>query len=109
MASKITFFILLALVIACAMMVSIPTAEAQVFLPCNTTKDCEYVHCSSGSALCVNRQCQCPSTHQPKLDNFNTMRQARRCKLTSDCDPRMRYTCVSGSYMCFDGYCTCTN
>ncbi|KAG7558689.1 hypothetical protein ISN45_Aa05g003240 [Arabidopsis thaliana x Arabidopsis arenosa] len=111
MASKITFFFFIALVIDCAMMVTTQTAEAQIFLPCVTTKDCEYLHCSSGTALCVNRQCQCSrsSTHQTKLDNLKTMDYAKKCKWTQDCDPRMRFTCVSGSYMCFDGLCTCTN
>ncbi|XP_010425191.1 PREDICTED: defensin-like protein 295 [Camelina sativa] len=109
MASKITSFFLIALVIASAMMVTMPTTvEAQIFLPCRTTVDCDYLHCSSGTALCVNRQCQC-TTHQTKLDNLKKMDHAKKCKLTKDCDPRMRFTCVSGSYMCFDGLCICTN
>ncbi|CAH8266687.1 unnamed protein product [Arabidopsis lyrata] len=72
MASKITFFFLSALVIAYALMVSIPTAEAQIFLPCKTNKDCEYFHCSSGTPLCIMRQCTCTisSTHQAKLENY---------------------------------------
>ncbi|ESQ32939.1 hypothetical protein EUTSA_v10005337mg [Eutrema salsugineum] len=112
MASKMAFSFLLALVIACAMTVRIPNAEAQIFLPCQTTKDCEYLHCSSGTPLCVNKQWQCTIslTHQAKLDNLkNPMTHAQTCKSTNDCDPRMRFTCASRSYMCFDGLCTCTN
>ncbi|AEC05785.1 Defensin-like protein 295 [Arabidopsis thaliana] len=111
MASKITFVFLVVVVINCAMMLSMPTAEAHNFLPCVITNDCEYHHCSSGTVLCVNRQCHCSrsSTHQTKLDNLKKMDYAKKCKWTKDCDPRMRFTCVSGSYMCFDGLCTCTN
>ncbi|CAN8232056.1 unnamed protein product [Cochlearia groenlandica] len=108
MASKITFFFLLAILISCkcSIMVSI---EAQISLPCKTTKDCEYFHCSSGTtSLCVKRQCQC--SQQAKVNDQKTEQSyEKKCKLTSDCDPRMRSTCVSGSYMCFEGYCTCTH
>ncbi|RID75945.1 hypothetical protein BRARA_B02955 [Brassica rapa] len=111
MASKITFFFLLALVISCATMVSIPTVEAQVFLPCKTAKDCEYLHCSSGTGQCVKSQCQCSGslTRKAKIDSFKTTSYAQTCKVTSDCDPSMKRSCVSGSYMCFNGFCTCTH
>ncbi|CAL9248716.1 unnamed protein product [Arabidopsis halleri] len=46
MASKITIFFLLALVVACTMMVRIPTVDAEVVLPCKTTDDCENLPCS---------------------------------------------------------------
>ncbi|KAG7558690.1 hypothetical protein ISN45_Aa05g003250 [Arabidopsis thaliana x Arabidopsis arenosa] len=120
MASKITIFFLLALVIACTMMVRIPTANAEVFLPCKTTDDCEnlscsgdeceYLPCSGRPALCIKGQCKCTVslTHQAKLDNLRKMNDAKTCKQTSDCDPRMRYSCVSGSYICLNGFCTCT-
>ncbi|CAH2045536.1 unnamed protein product [Thlaspi arvense] len=100
MASKITFFILLALVIA---------SEAQVYLPCHTQRDCVQIHCYGLPSFCINKQCVCPQTHQAKLDSLKTMSNAQTCKLTSDCDPRMRSTCVSGSYVCFEGYCTCAH
>ncbi|CAN7002510.1 hypothetical protein Bca4012_051844 [Brassica carinata] len=111
MTSKITFFFLIALVISCATMVSIPTVEAQVFLPCKTTKDCEYLHCSSGTGQCVKSQCQCSGslTRTAKIDGFKTTSYAQTCKVTSDCDPRMKPSCLSGSYMCFNGFCTCTH
>ncbi|EOA25908.1 hypothetical protein CARUB_v10019289mg [Capsella rubella] len=71
MASRITFFFLTALVIACAVMVSLPTAAAQINLPCKTDKDCEYLHCSSGTPLCVRGQCTCTiQTHQAKLQKL---------------------------------------
>ncbi|ESQ32938.1 hypothetical protein EUTSA_v10005651mg [Eutrema salsugineum] len=109
MASNIIFFFSLTLVIAGAMMVSTPTAKAQISHPCKTTKDCEYLHCSSGTPLCVKRQCQCSVsvTRQAKIDNLITMSNEQTCKSTSDCDPHMKTTCVSGSYMCFNGFCTC--
>ncbi|CAN8266558.1 unnamed protein product [Cochlearia groenlandica] len=109
MASKITFFFLLAIVFACTTMMCV---DAQIFLPCKTTKDCEYLHCSSGTPLCVKRQCTCTlaaTLQQAKLNDQKTNSYRKKCKLTSDCDPRIRSTCVSGSYMCFEGYCTCTN
>ncbi|XP_018438790.1 defensin-like protein 295 [Raphanus sativus] len=112
MASNITFVVLLAFVLACAMPMSIPKAGAQLFLPCKTTKDCEYYYCSSGRPLCVSTQCQCTisSTHEARLDDIKTKKNnAKACKLTTDCDPRMKFTCASRSYMCFDGLCTCTN
>nr|VDD26009.1 unnamed protein product [Brassica oleracea] len=113
MASKITFVVLLAFVIACAMTMSVAKAGAKIFLPCKTTKDCEYLRCSSGTPLC-NGQCQCTisSTHEARLDDLETKKNnAKTCKLTTDCDPRIRthFNCLKRSYMCFDGLCTCTN
>ncbi|KAF8097176.1 hypothetical protein N665_0293s0026 [Sinapis alba] len=109
MASNITFVVLLAFVIACGMTMSIPKTRAQIFLACKTMKDCEYLNCSNGTPLCLNGQCQCTisSTH----DDIKRMKKnnGKTCKLTTDCDPRMNFTCVSKSYMCFDGICTCTN
>ncbi|CAH2045532.1 unnamed protein product [Thlaspi arvense] len=101
MASKIIFFILL-------LSLSLVT-EAQVSLPCDTQRDCIFIHCSVWLTLCINRQCQCLSTYQAKLDNLKTMSYVQTCKSMSDCDPRMKSTCVSGSYMCFEGYCTCAH
>ncbi|XP_010514163.1 PREDICTED: defensin-like protein 296 [Camelina sativa] len=110
MASKIIVFSLLALVVAYTMMVSIPIAEAELVFPCKTTYDCESpLPCSGRPSQCIKGQCKCtvPLTHQEKLDNLITMDDAKTCKLTSDCDPRMKYSCSSGSYMCVNGVCTC--
>ncbi|AEC05786.1 Defensin-like protein 296 [Arabidopsis thaliana] len=110
MASKITIFFVLALVVVCTMMVCIPTATAELVLPCKTTYDCVNLPCLGRPPLCINGQCKCTTTltHQAKLDNLRTMNDAKTCKYTSDCDPRMRYSCVSGSYICLNGFCTCT-
>ncbi|CAH8386567.1 unnamed protein product [Eruca vesicaria subsp. sativa] len=80
-------------------MVSVPTVEAQVFLPCKTTKDCEYLHCSSGTGQCIKSQCQCSGslTRKHKIDNLKPTKYAQTCKVTSDCDPSMKPSCVSGS------------
>ncbi|XP_023639128.1 defensin-like protein 296 [Capsella rubella] len=109
MASKITIFVLLALVVACTMMVSIPAADAELVYPCKTTYDCENFPCSGRSSQCIKGQCRCTTllTNQAKLENQRTMDNAQTCKLTSDCDPRMKYSCPSGSYMCVNGLCTC--
>lgn len=91
-------------------MVSIASADAELVLPCKTTNDCENLPCSGRPPLCIKGQCRCtPSlAHQAKLDNLRTMENAKTCKQTSDCDPSMKYSCVSGSYMCVNGFCTCT-
>ncbi|WZZ02772.1 hypothetical protein YC2023_088693 [Brassica napus] len=57
MASKITFFLLFALVIACATMVSVPTAEATY---CLDSKDCPDVRCKIGEIeRCRQNLCTC--------------------------------------------------
>ncbi|VVB04040.1 unnamed protein product [Arabis nemorensis] len=105
MASNI--FFLIALVIACATIVSVPTTEAQIFLPCKTTKECEYLQCTKGLiAKCVNGQCKC-SNPQAKLNNLKFVNPGGECTSTSQCNPHMSVTCVTHMYACFVGLCTC--
>ncbi|KAF8117160.1 hypothetical protein N665_0012s0164 [Sinapis alba] len=91
MASKITFFLLLALVIACAT-VSVPTAEAK----CTTVNDCPILLCNVGETQCVHNQCKCARSHQI---------HGQPCRTTEDCDPTT--ICKSLRYKCVDGSCTC--
>ncbi|KAF8049744.1 hypothetical protein N665_2127s0004 [Sinapis alba] len=94
MVSKITFFLLLALVIACATMVSVPTAEAK---DCTTTTDCPILLCKiEERGECVDNQCKCdpiPQIH------------GQSCRTTQDCDATI---CDSLLNKCVDGSCTCT-
>ncbi|CAH8334813.1 unnamed protein product [Eruca vesicaria subsp. sativa] len=92
-----------------ATMVSVPTAEAQVFLPCKTSRDCGYLHCSSGTGHCVKSQCQCSDSMTAKSDNFKPTNYAQPCNKTSDCDPRYEPICVTGSYLCYYGHCSCVH
>ncbi|KAL0692879.1 hypothetical protein Bca4012_060059 [Brassica carinata] len=97
MASKITFFLLLALVIACATMVRVPTAEAQV--ECKRVSDCKInLLCKVGETKqCVHNQCICAP--KPEI-------RGESCLTTRDCDVTM---CLGHGYMkCVDGFCTCT-
>ncbi|KAL1208182.1 putative defensin-like protein [Cardamine amara subsp. amara] len=72
MASKATLFIFVALFLSCILLVSVPGVEAQLIIPCKTSAQCKSIRCSSGSAQCVNSQCQCPSLDHVYPTKTNT-------------------------------------
>ncbi|EOA29050.1 hypothetical protein CARUB_v10025304mg [Capsella rubella] len=102
MASKATLLILFAIVLSYTLLVSIPQAEAQLIVPCKTSEQCKSIRCSTGSAQCVNKQCQCPSLRQIYSMKANTNVS---CKTASDCDAS--HLCPDGLYACNKGKCIC--
>ncbi|KAL0692914.1 hypothetical protein Bca4012_060094 [Brassica carinata] len=93
MTSKITFFLLLALVT-----LSVPTTEAQL-KKCTTINDCKNIIllCKIGeSEQCVHNQCICAP--EPEIGG-------QPCRTTRDCDATI---CRDLPNKCVNGFCTCT-
>ncbi|CAN6856182.1 unnamed protein product, partial [Brassica oleracea] len=80
------------------------------FQHCTTIRDCTInLLCKIGETeQCFDNQCKCAPTPQIqvklKSKNLKTTNCAQTCKVTSDCDPSMKPSCVSGSYICFNTF-----
>ncbi|CAH2037904.1 unnamed protein product [Thlaspi arvense] len=100
--SKTALLILFALFLSYILLASVSGAEAQLIIPCKTPAGCKSVRCSSGSAQCVNRQCECPS-----LKPFNpmTVYTPKSCKTILDCAPSRQ--CPKNVYACIKEKCIC--
>ncbi|CAN8305314.1 unnamed protein product [Cochlearia groenlandica] len=103
--SKATMLIFIALFLSYVMLVSVPKAEAQLIIPCTTPKQCTTMLCSNGSAQCVNKQCQCPSTTKQAVKPMATTKSRTSCKTVQDCYAKHR--CYPGGATCNKGTCIC--
>ncbi|CAK7326439.1 unnamed protein product [Dovyalis caffra] len=80
---KMTFLALLLFIATCVSFSAVSRADGSVFLPCKSDSDCQAIECASGTARCINNNCECDSTVESIL--------ASDCKHDKDCVNGPRY------------------